>query len=205
MVDQWYFMHAGLVQSSYFSMDTAKMPAGMGSGFIWDDKGHVVTNYHVIKDANEVQVTLVDQSVWPAKARRPPSVSQLGTCIHLCAGRWSGSTKWPVNHAMQMHMHSLHALNSNHTVRSNADGRPTCCQLCASILIRLPSCAGVSICARGGQVVGGDADKDVAVLQLDMPREKMDELKAISLGTSTNLLVGQKVPGHNEPLCVLLI
>ena len=59
----------GLVQSSYFSMDTAKMPAGMGSGFIWDDKGHVVTNYHVIKDANEVQVTLVDQSVWPAKVR----------------------------------------------------------------------------------------------------------------------------------------
>ena len=60
-------LHAGLVQSSYFSMDTAKMPAGMGSGFIWDDKGHVVTNYHVIKDAAEVQVTLVDQSVWPAK------------------------------------------------------------------------------------------------------------------------------------------
>ena len=60
---------AGLVQSSYFSMDTAKMPAGMGSGFIWDDKGHVVTNYHVIRDAAEVQVTLVDQSVWPAKVR----------------------------------------------------------------------------------------------------------------------------------------
>ena len=57
------------MQSSYFSMDTAKLPAGMGSGFIWDDKGHVVTNYHVIKDANEVQVTLIDQSVFPAKAR----------------------------------------------------------------------------------------------------------------------------------------
>ena len=36
-------------------------------------------------------------------------------------------------------------------------------------------------------------DKDVAVLQLDMPRDKMDELKPIALGTSTNLLVGQKV------------
>ena len=44
------------------------------------------------------------------------------------------------------------------------------------------------------QVVGGDADKDVAVLQLDMPREKMEQLKPIALGTSTNLLVGQKVP-----------
>ena len=43
------------------------------------------------------------------------------------------------------------------------------------------------------QVIGGDADKDVAVLQLDMPREKLDQLKPIALGTSTNLLVGQKV------------
>ena len=68
------------MQSSYFSMDTAKLPAGMGSGFIWDDKGHVVTNYHVIKDANEVQVTLVDQSVWPAKV-----CLRLRMCLGLVA------------------------------------------------------------------------------------------------------------------------
>ena len=49
-------------------------------------------------------------------------------------------------------------------------------------------------------MVGGDADKDVAVLQLDMPREKMDQLKPIALGTSTNLLVGQKVPTCSKPL-----
>ena len=43
-----------------------------------------------------------------------------------------------------------------------------------------------------GQVVGGDPDKDVAVLQLDAPPEKLAELKPIAVGTSANLQVGQK-------------
>eukprot|EP01043_Picozoa_sp_COSAG02_P068407 COSAG02_NODE_11351_length_1742_cov_1.244066_1_plen_470_part_00 len=30
---------------------TEEVPAGTGTGFVWDDKGHVVTNFHVIKDA----------------------------------------------------------------------------------------------------------------------------------------------------------
>ena len=50
-----------------FSMDILKIPQGQGSGFIWDDKGHVVTNYHVIRGAAEVRVTLIDQTVWKAK------------------------------------------------------------------------------------------------------------------------------------------
>ncbi len=33
---------------------------GTGSGFIWDEAGHVVTNYHVVKNAQEVEVTLAD-------------------------------------------------------------------------------------------------------------------------------------------------
>jgi len=33
---------------------------GTGSGFLWDEQGHVVTNYHVIKNAQEVEVTLAD-------------------------------------------------------------------------------------------------------------------------------------------------
>ena len=30
---------------------TEEVPAGTGTGFVWDGKGHVVTNFHVIKDA----------------------------------------------------------------------------------------------------------------------------------------------------------
>lgn len=50
-----------------FSLDVFKIPQGSGSGFIWDDKGHVVTNFHVIYKANEVDVTLADGSVYDAR------------------------------------------------------------------------------------------------------------------------------------------
>ncbi|MDP3704276.1 MAG: trypsin-like peptidase domain-containing protein [Legionellaceae bacterium] len=42
------------------------VPAGTGSGIIWDDKGHVVTNYHVVRGADALAVTLGDMTV-PAK------------------------------------------------------------------------------------------------------------------------------------------
>ncbi len=40
---------------------------GTGSGFIYDKEGHIITNYHVIEEAEEVQVTLADGTVVPAK------------------------------------------------------------------------------------------------------------------------------------------
>lgn len=59
---------ANIVQAQNpFSMDVMKIPQGQGSGFIWDNKGHIVTNYHVIRGASEVRVALIDQSVYPAK------------------------------------------------------------------------------------------------------------------------------------------
>ncbi|PXF66595.1 2-alkenal reductase, partial [Escherichia coli O157] len=36
------------------------VPRGTGSGFIWDDAGHVVTNFHVIQGASEATVKLAD-------------------------------------------------------------------------------------------------------------------------------------------------
>ena len=51
-------------QGRQLSLNPAEeMPAGTGSGFVWDDKGHVVTNFHVIKDAinrGRAKVTLND-------------------------------------------------------------------------------------------------------------------------------------------------
>jgi S1-C subfamily serine protease len=39
----------------------------MGTGFVWDKEGHVVTNYHVIEGANQATVTLDDGSQYKAK------------------------------------------------------------------------------------------------------------------------------------------
>jgi S1-C subfamily serine protease len=50
-----------------FSLNVQQVPQGTGSGFIWDRDGHVVTNYHVIQNADAAQVTLADHSTWNAK------------------------------------------------------------------------------------------------------------------------------------------
>ena len=36
---------------------------GLGSGFVYDTKGHIITNYHVIQDAATIQVTFLDGNV----------------------------------------------------------------------------------------------------------------------------------------------
>jgi S1-C subfamily serine protease len=50
-----------------FTFNVLEIPQGTGSGFIWDDSGHIVTNFHVISQAEDVQVSLSDQSVWKAE------------------------------------------------------------------------------------------------------------------------------------------
>jgi len=39
---------------------------GTGSGFLYDEEGHIVTNYHVIEDAEELSVTLADGETYSA-------------------------------------------------------------------------------------------------------------------------------------------
>lgn len=38
---------------------------GTGTGFVYDDEGRIVTNYHVIEGAEEIFVTLADETVLP--------------------------------------------------------------------------------------------------------------------------------------------
>ncbi len=40
---------------------------GAGSGFVLDTEGHILTNYHVINGAQEIEVNLSDEYVLPAK------------------------------------------------------------------------------------------------------------------------------------------
>ncbi|HET6493061.1 MAG TPA: trypsin-like peptidase domain-containing protein [Burkholderiales bacterium] len=93
-------------------LDVMQVPKGTGSGFIWDDRGHVVTNFHVIQGGSGARVTLSDQTTWRAA------------------------------------------------------------------------------------LVGAFPDRDLAVLRIDAPKEK---LKPIAVGTSKDLLVGQKVYAIGNP------
>ena len=54
-----------------FDMRLQEHQTGTGSGFIWDDQGRIVTNFHVIRSALEsnltVRVVLADRSAWDAR------------------------------------------------------------------------------------------------------------------------------------------
>jgi len=45
---------------------TNEVPAGSGSGFIWDGLGHIVTNFHVIRGAQALNVALHDHRTFEA-------------------------------------------------------------------------------------------------------------------------------------------
>ncbi len=97
---------------NFLSLDVMQIPRGTGTGFIWDDRGNVVTNFHVIQAGQTARVTLADQTTWKAA------------------------------------------------------------------------------------LVGAFPDRDLAVLRIDAPREK---LKPILVGGSRELQVGQKVYAIGNP------
>jgi len=71
-----------------------EVPLGSGSGFVWDDKGHIVTNYHVVRNARSAQVAILtkvvpgadkaltltsDESTNPLTRMRPTSTMGVST------------------------------------------------------------------------------------------------------------------------------
>jgi S1-C subfamily serine protease len=50
----------------FWTRNIMSVPRGTGSGFIWDEQGHIVTNVHVIADAAEATVKLADGRDYPA-------------------------------------------------------------------------------------------------------------------------------------------
>jgi len=51
----------------FFSWTEEAVPRGSGSGFVWDERGHIITNYHVIEDGDLFNVTLPNQEERQAK------------------------------------------------------------------------------------------------------------------------------------------
>ena len=51
---------AGVVRVNVQRGETEDVTGGLGSGFVFDKKGHIISNAHVVKDANKVVVTFLD-------------------------------------------------------------------------------------------------------------------------------------------------
>jgi S1-C subfamily serine protease len=54
------------LRRDFFRFNVMEIPSGTGTGFVWDDRGNIVTNFHVIRDASRAEVTLADGSNWEA-------------------------------------------------------------------------------------------------------------------------------------------
>jgi len=50
----------------FFTLDVQQIPQGTGSGFVWDRRGNIVTNFHVVEPGDRFSVTLSDGSQWDA-------------------------------------------------------------------------------------------------------------------------------------------
>jgi S1-C subfamily serine protease len=46
--------------ADFWTRNVYSVPRGSGSGLVWDEAGHIVTNYHVIAGASEAQIQLAD-------------------------------------------------------------------------------------------------------------------------------------------------
>ena len=58
---------------------------GTGSGFVFDTEGHILTNYHVVEDADEVIVTLSDGESYTAEVVGYDAVNDLAV-LYIDAG-----------------------------------------------------------------------------------------------------------------------
>ena len=56
-----------VVQVNVRADDGTSKPGSMGSGFVYSDKGYIITNNHVVDDAGKVTVTFLDGESYTAK------------------------------------------------------------------------------------------------------------------------------------------
>lgn len=91
LADSVVYVNNTTLVRNIFSMDVHEVPSGVGSGFLWDHEGHVVTNYHVVQRANKVKVTFKDGRSFDAKvvgteARKDIALLKISGAKNLPAG-----------------------------------------------------------------------------------------------------------------------
>jgi S1-C subfamily serine protease len=57
----------GMTVYDRFTLTPLTVPQGTGSGFVWDDRGYIVTNFHVIREASQASVFLEGGSSFDAR------------------------------------------------------------------------------------------------------------------------------------------
>ena len=55
------------IPGNWYNFNLQSVPKGVGSGFVWDQNGYIVTNYHVVHNADTAKVTLFDHSTYEAR------------------------------------------------------------------------------------------------------------------------------------------
>jgi S1-C subfamily serine protease len=58
---------SNLAHSSDLPSTSDAIPQGEGSGFVWDTQGNIITNNHVVSDAEQLQVVFADGTLLEAK------------------------------------------------------------------------------------------------------------------------------------------
>lgn len=56
------YVTSSTLQRDLFTLNVQEIPRGSGTGFVWDESGLVVTNFHVVAGAQRLAVTLQDRS-----------------------------------------------------------------------------------------------------------------------------------------------
>ena len=72
---------------------TSEVKAFVGSGFIIDPSGLIVTNYHVVENAFEITVTLTDGTILPGKLQHASRLADLAV-LQVQAGHPLTPVKW---------------------------------------------------------------------------------------------------------------
>ena len=145
-----------------FSPNVMEVPLGTGSGFLWDRDGHIVTNYHVVRNAKFAQVAIITKKDSKSIGDLPPT-------------KQVSSQNSPVD------VFSLPSLQSS-------TGTGIGVLPYSSMRPYDETSSGYRRSVYKATVVGIDPGKDIAVLKIDAPKSV---LNPIPIGTSSGLRVGQ--------------
>ena len=64
-----------------YNLNKDDLPKGVGTGFIWDKKGHIITNFHVINKVDNAIITITDKNNIKKNYKAIGSLILLGVII----------------------------------------------------------------------------------------------------------------------------